>query len=337
MASTTHLNVNPDDLIEVDTTTPDNGPAYGTDTTTITSSLLTYTYSNGRRYHTSNISRYLLPNDETEQSRLDLVHHSCLLLLRGQLFTAPITAPQRVLDCGTGTGIWALDFGELYPDAEIIGVDIAPIQPLWTVNNVSFQLHDVIEKAWAWPEGYFDYIHSRTLGTAVTDWNEYLERMWRHTKPGGWVEIGEHNLEMQCDDDSYTKESKVRRYSEEYFLPACEKLGMHYPQLETVKKSVEDAGFRDVTVRRLKYPWGPWPKDRELKRLGAVSAVILETGLEAYGMELITKALGKDPEEVRKVCEEAVEEVKRRKVHTYVYMWYIIGRKPTEEKKAASS
>lgn len=40
-------------------------------------------------------------------------HHIYSLLLRGGLYLAPIgDNPQRVLDLGTGTGIWALDFAE---------------------------------------------------------------------------------------------------------------------------------------------------------------------------------------------------------------------------------
>jgi ubiquinone/menaquinone biosynthesis C-methylase UbiE len=44
---------------------------------------------------------------------MDLVHHIYRLLLGGKLFLAPITdSPHRVLDLGTGTGIWAMDFAE---------------------------------------------------------------------------------------------------------------------------------------------------------------------------------------------------------------------------------
>lgn len=34
------------------------------------------------------------------------------MLFRGALHRAPIDEPQRVLDIGTGTGIWAIDFAE---------------------------------------------------------------------------------------------------------------------------------------------------------------------------------------------------------------------------------
>jgi methylase of polypeptide subunit release factors len=39
--------------------------------------------------------------------------------------------PHKILDVGTGTGIWAIDAGDLFPSAEVIGVDLSPIQPNW--------------------------------------------------------------------------------------------------------------------------------------------------------------------------------------------------------------
>lgn len=44
----------------------------------------------------------------------DLQHHLFLLTLDGRLSLAPIgNNLQNVLDVGTGTGIWALDFGKI--------------------------------------------------------------------------------------------------------------------------------------------------------------------------------------------------------------------------------
>jgi ubiquinone/menaquinone biosynthesis C-methylase UbiE len=69
----------------------------------------------------------------------------CLVLLDGKLHLAPIENPQNVLDVGTGTGIWAVEFGNLellckeqhqltqlanqYPSAKVTGTDLSPIQP----------------------------------------------------------------------------------------------------------------------------------------------------------------------------------------------------------------
>lgn len=44
---------------------------------------------------------------------MDIIHHLYFLLLKGGLHLAPIPKdPQRVLDLGTGTGLWAIDFAE---------------------------------------------------------------------------------------------------------------------------------------------------------------------------------------------------------------------------------
>lgn len=41
-----------------------------------------------------------------------MFHHIFKLALGGRLFLAPISeGPLRVLDIGTGTGIWAIEFG----------------------------------------------------------------------------------------------------------------------------------------------------------------------------------------------------------------------------------
>ena len=47
-----------------------------------------------------------------------------LNLADGKLHLAPIKNPHRILDIGTGTGIWAIDMADLYPSAEVIGTDI---------------------------------------------------------------------------------------------------------------------------------------------------------------------------------------------------------------------
>ena len=54
-----------------------------------------------------------------------------MMLCDGHLHLAPLHNPPRVLDVGTGTGIWAIEMGEQYPDSEVYGVDLSPVQPSW--------------------------------------------------------------------------------------------------------------------------------------------------------------------------------------------------------------
>lgn len=56
---------------------------------------------------------YNMGGKQAEQDRLDIMHVSFRLLLDGKLAMAPFTeTPRYVLDIGTGTGIWAIQFGE---------------------------------------------------------------------------------------------------------------------------------------------------------------------------------------------------------------------------------
>jgi tRNA G46 methylase TrmB len=76
--------------------------------------------------------QYAFPNDEPENDRLDFQNHTFLLTLEGWLYSAPIPKEQilhRVLDVGTGTGIWAVDFADEHPETEVIGIDLSPNQP----------------------------------------------------------------------------------------------------------------------------------------------------------------------------------------------------------------
>lgn len=54
----------------------------------------------------------------------DLQHNIYLLTLNYKLGLAPPneenSGVKRVLDIGTGTGLWAIDFGEEHPEAEVI-------------------------------------------------------------------------------------------------------------------------------------------------------------------------------------------------------------------------
>jgi ubiquinone/menaquinone biosynthesis C-methylase UbiE len=73
-----------------------------------------------------------------------------------------------VLDLGTGTGIWAIDFADAFPNTQVTGTDISPIQPSWVPPNLKFEIEDFTEE-WTFPGNTFDYIHMRYLYGSVPD------------------------------------------------------------------------------------------------------------------------------------------------------------------------
>lgn len=203
----------PDDDAESDAETSDvssteSSSVFEEDTTsTYTASLLSeaedFTYENGRRYHSYREGTYVLPNDEPEQDRQDLLHHVRNLVLHGRLFHSPLEKGiQRVLDIGTGTGIWAIDVADSFASAQVIGIDLSPIQPAWVPPNCRFIVDDA-EADWLYSRSQpFDLIHARDMGGAIADWPRLLAQGFQHLRPGGWIELCEFEVMLQSDDDS---------------------------------------------------------------------------------------------------------------------------------------
>jgi hypothetical protein len=78
------------------------------------------------------------PCDSLEIERVE-AQHWLLRLLLGYPYLGPVTeiltaagenGKARVLDVATGAGVWAMNVAEMFPWAEVIGVDNAPIQDL---------------------------------------------------------------------------------------------------------------------------------------------------------------------------------------------------------------
>jgi SAM-dependent methyltransferase len=235
---------------------------YDTSTQSLTSSINQYLFENGRRYHAYyGTEKNLQPTDETEQARLDLHHEILLLLLDSKLHLAPIDdKPQRILDVGTGTGIWAIDMADRYPSAEVIGTDLSPIQPKWVPPNCRFEVDDA-ELEWMYPENSFDFVHARNIAQGISDWNKLTREMYKAVKPGGWAELAEVGTVFGSDDGSLKPDSPLLK-GWRLFDEALIKLGRPMPDGNTLKKCLEDAGFVDVVVVPVKQPFGPWPKDK---------------------------------------------------------------------------
>jgi ubiquinone/menaquinone biosynthesis C-methylase UbiE len=68
---------------------------------------------------------YVLPRHPAEVDRLDLQHYAFRHLLRGN-YLAPIRGPCDILDVGSGTGQWAYEMCEEFPEALVVGCDLEP-------------------------------------------------------------------------------------------------------------------------------------------------------------------------------------------------------------------
>jgi cyclopropane fatty-acyl-phospholipid synthase-like methyltransferase len=64
------------------------------------------------------------------------------------------------VDIGTGSGLWAIQVAEEYPNTRVIGTDISPVQPTEVPQNCDFQIESLLEGL-SFDTGSVDLLHSR--------------------------------------------------------------------------------------------------------------------------------------------------------------------------------
>jgi SAM-dependent methyltransferase len=158
---------------------------------------------NGRLYLSSYANRvYMLPCDEEERRRLDLMH-AFFGVATQRMFSNQINLDRRrVLDLGCGTGIWSIELAPKFPGAQFVGVDIAKIQPTKLPLNLRFYAPVDIESDYSYRattptgsgrqnstvEGWqdslgpepWDFIHVRGLKGAITNWPALYARIFAY-------------------------------------------------------------------------------------------------------------------------------------------------------------
>ncbi|KAF5859539.1 hypothetical protein ETB97_002780 [Aspergillus alliaceus] len=147
--------------------------------TSLSSSTLEYQYGNGRRYHGNRDGKYLGRNDEVEADRLDMIHEMLLVMMDTDAF----------------------------PSAEVIGLDLSPIQPQFASPNTRYLVGD-FEDEWLY-EDQFDSIHGRHLVGGVGGFHRSMAQAYKHKKPGGRAEFQDWDANAYSEDGS-TKDNISR-------------------------------------------------------------------------------------------------------------------------------
>ncbi|KAH6974740.1 S-adenosyl-L-methionine-dependent methyltransferase [Ilyonectria destructans] len=292
----------------------------------LNSSVINYKYENGRRYHAFREGAYLVPNDEEEQDRMDLGHHIYRLVLGGKLHLAPIgDNPQRVLDLGTGTGIWAMDFADEYPSAEVLGTDLSPIQPKWTPPNCTFEVDD-FESEWLYRTP-FDFIHARELEGCITNDDKLFQRAFQHLVPRGYIELQAVYTHFVSDDGTAETATDARLWMKNICEGAA-KFGKPLDCAPQWKEKLKDAGFVDIQQEIHKIPIGSWPKDPRLKEIGTFQSIQELQVIDSYTPGVFSRVLGWSDIEIQVFMAKVKNDLKNPSIHLYLPVYFIWGRKP---------
>ncbi|KAK3342115.1 S-adenosyl-L-methionine-dependent methyltransferase [Lasiosphaeria hispida] len=313
----------------------DNDSAIGDDvqssTASISSSILEYRAIKGRTYHSArHPTDYFTPNDEQQQESVDLTHHYLTILLDGKLFLAPLKEEtlENVLDIGTGTGIWAIDFADAYPHVQVVGTDLSPMQPTWVPPNMRFEVDDA-SLEWTWSNDTFDFVHIRYLFGAISDWNALFGQAFRATKPGGWVQSGEVDVEWVSDDGTVEANEAIQTWNRLY-RESGKKIGYSFTLVadDVQRKGLEEAGFTDIKVETFKVPTGGWPLDRKLAEIGNIVQATIENDIEGYTLMLWHNVLNWPAEDYQMFLMEMRKALRNKRIHGYIVQRYVYGRKP---------
>lgn len=171
-------------------------------------------------------SDYMMGHSTSEAERLDQQHKFFRHVVDGRLIssildhTVQLGQIRRVLDIGTGTGIWCYEAAAelrekgIPAQMEFVGVDIAEseqwkhrrVYPTGVLKaedayaTISLQVADLNDDAAMYQlveqHGKFDLINSRMLISAVKGgkWLEYLTRIFKLLRPGGYVQLFEADM-----------------------------------------------------------------------------------------------------------------------------------------------
>ncbi|KUJ06936.1 S-adenosyl-L-methionine-dependent methyltransferase [Mollisia scopiformis] len=304
-------------VLDVDSQPSDSDSALGaslvSDTSSMRSSLYEAVEENGRTYHKYKSGNYQLPNDEMEQNRLDLQHHLFHLTFDGKLALAPISNPHVVLDMGTGTGIWAMEYATQNPSASVLGTDLSAIQPQYVPPNCRFEVDDA-EDEWTY-SSKFDYIHGRAMFSCFKDPSSVFKKAYDALQPGGWFEMQDVYFRPHANDDT-VKGTRLEAWNAKV-VEGAKSFGKDWWCTPNYAKWFQEAGFHTITERQFAWPGNSWPKGKKQKEMGMTMLANGLEGLSAVSLAVLTRAFGMSVAEVEEMLEGVRADMKDRRIHAF--------------------
>ncbi|KNG86453.1 hypothetical protein ANOM_005259 [Aspergillus nomiae NRRL 13137] len=268
------------------------------------------------------------PVDGEEAERLELQHQVFNKVFDNRLIFPPIPQPQKILDCGYGTGSWAIETAEQHPRCKVIGLDIYPyMNPDDIPENLCLQVDD-LNRPFTFPPNYFDLVHSRLLATGINRdrWPSYIRDIQRVLKPGGWVQLVEIYFNVQSDNGSITEQHALRQWSTQLMGSLEEvkdlRVGTRLRNLLTA------AGLTEVDARMIPLPLSAWSNDPRMRDIGAKNRDNVKKLLPALGLYPFTQRLRMPPQQFAELITRAQQEADTHNLKAYFPLYVCIGRKP---------
>ncbi|KAF7363552.1 S-adenosyl-L-methionine-dependent methyltransferase [Mycena sanguinolenta] len=239
-----------------------------------------------RNYQTYPGSKYALPHDDLERQRLLLQHNTLKNLFENRLVLAPVILDHndKVLDVGTGPGLWITDLAtNVDSSVAMIGIDIEPrLFPASSPKNIEFRVESVTSLPSEWTET-FSFVHQRCLMLAlqVSQWPQAIQEIFRVLRPGGWVQLTETTF---WPEGKYPGRPCMEKLVTMY-RRITEARNLHVDCASEIPRMLEEAGFVDIQSETRMQRMGKSAGDigvanakNTIGVLGGIKTPVLEAG-----------------------------------------------------------
>lgn len=221
-----------------------------------------------------------------------------------------------MLDIGTGTGIWAIEFALEHPNADVLGTDLSPIQPAFVPPNCRFEVDD-FDDDWAYGTP-FDYVHGRYLCLFIRDLQRLMQQCFDNLRPGGWCEFMETVLDIRSVDGTI-EGTAIQRWNG-LVLQGIRRTGREPLCAYSYADYMQRVGFVNVAVKKFYMPVHTWAKGRDQKIMGALQLTNALEALSPLSLGIFVKVLGWKQEDLEEFLVDVRREMTDKSIHAYTPM-----------------
>lgn len=133
---------------------------------------------------------------------------------------------------------------------------------------------------------------------------------------GGYLELIEFDIIPTSDDGTLRKDSAMLK-SSHMIKEAAAIFGRPFRDVVGLADLIRGIGFRDVHIKRFRWPTNAWPKDPRHKELGLWNNENITSGWEGFCMAPFTRALNWTREEVLLLMDQVRHEFNDKSIHAY--------------------